>query len=1253
MLAAHRIARLFPGKPAKALVSDSETQKFPRRQEMRFERFPRVCSWLLVAAVLIVTSCALLAQETTGGFAGTVKDSTGAVVRDAHVEVTGAALEGNKSLNTDSTGTYHFANLPPGVYTIMVTAKGFKVTKREGLNLEVGHLPTVDLTLEIGAAAEIVEVSGQAPVIDVTTNTNQTNLTSEALQEQPHGYSFQSVIQYAPMARNEPLAGGSSGMTGNAGGSLPGSAGNGLGTGFSIGGAADSESTYLVEGQDTENISGGASNANVPFQFIQEVQVKTSGIEAEHGGALGGVVNVVMKKGSNAYHGSFFATYESNGPDANQTNPFLRYNPTPAAALLLAGEDPDPQQYTAQQDHFKIVQPGFTVGGPIAKDRLWFFLGFAPQITARARNVNFGAAVCNQPTGNICPNYALGNQYFTQDNQTYFGTSRLDYTLTQKVRLFASWLVQYARETGDNLPDNDPVKWQQPGFLNPSIVQPIADFSHGLGWSAPNSTYNFGADITLTPKVVATTRFGYFFTNYHDFGWQTSTPDIVWAVTSSGGLDYTGNPLPAALQAPGGAATAPYISPFTGRNASKHYQFDQDVAFFKSGWAGTHNIKGGYQLNRLTNSISQNGNVPQVFLYPGNTQRHSPSTTVGSTACGSPATVSGTPPVVTPGSGLDAEWTPNQPVAPGTPGDCSGQYGFAVVQDFATVLPQIAGDWNHALFVQDAWTVGGGLTLNLGIRVEKESLPVPAGVVPSGVTPPTSINFSWSDKIEPRLGAAWGSRDGKMKIFGSYGVTNDVMKLLLAQTSWGAQAFEQCTYPLGPDGISGSGGFQVSDINAIFVNGRACPNGLPSTGANFGGGMTPSAFTDGGTGTQLIENVNLRPWEPIAPGVKPYRQHELVAGWDYQISRTLAFEARYDRRRLDHVIEDASLADPNVFEVYTVVNPGEGMNKTIDGYANYLQSLGAAFGIPGYTFNSGNNFGTCPQCPNNPKAVRDYDGLELRVTKMQSRGWSGMFSYTWSRLWGNYTGLTTTDQIDGGNTGRDSPDTTRSFDEPFFYFGANGKLNNGPLPTDRPNTFKGNAYYRMPWKGNTNTTSFGIFSYAYQGSPVSSYVDLGLASYGEPLESTYLFGRGEWSNITGTEGNLTLGNPTFRRTPWYYQSDINLNHEIKVNKNNEHQLLTFTATIPNLFNERAVTAYYGGFNSIYYDNTQLQPNGVNFGSGANLYGALEGGYSPQQWVNGGTGTYGTATAINPSSWYGQNFRYQFGRSMRFGATFTF
>src|SRR5580700_6809692 len=420
---------------------------------MRFERFPRFCGWLLAASVLLLTSAVLFAQETTGGLQGTVKDTSGAVVGHAHVVVKSSALAGDKELESEANGYYRFANLPPGVYNIEVSAKGFKTAKREGLTLEVGHLPTVDIVLEVGTAGEVVEVTGQAPAIDVTTNTNQTNITQETLDDVPHGYSFQSVIQYAPMARNEPLAGGMAGAgPGGNGGSLPGSSGNGFSAGFSVGGAGDSENTYLVEGQDTENISGGASQANVPFQFIQEVQVKTSGIEAEHGGALGGVVNVVMKKGSNAYHGSVFGSFESDAMDGG-ANATLRYDPTPVS--IPTGFDNDSQTYSTKKDHFRIAQPGFTVGGPIIKDRLWFFLAFAPEYNARTRNVNFGPSLCASIGG--CPNSALGNQYFTQDNQEYFSTARLDFTLTSKVRLFGSWLYQYARETGDSLPTADPI----------------------------------------------------------------------------------------------------------------------------------------------------------------------------------------------------------------------------------------------------------------------------------------------------------------------------------------------------------------------------------------------------------------------------------------------------------------------------------------------------------------------------------------------------------------------------------------------------------------------------------------------------------------------------------------------------------------------------------------------------------------------------------------------------------------------------
>jgi hypothetical protein len=1160
------------------------------------------------------------AQETTGGLQGTVKDPSGAVVPNAHVAVTGSSLVGSKEQDTDSSGYYRVANLPPGKYTITVTANGFSTVKRE-LNLEVGHLPVVDIALEVGTSSTIVEVSAASPVIDTTRTENLTNVTNDVIANIPHGLSFQSVIQFAPMARNEPLAG----SPGGTGGSLPGSSGNGLGFGFSIGGASDSESSYLVEGQDTENNSGGYSKANVPFQFIQEVEVKTSGIEAEHGGALGGVINVIMKKGSNAYHGELFATYEPSSVDANRTNAFLRYDPNDLGDPTI-GQDPGAQLYQPRKDHFRTLQAGVAVGGPIVKDRLFFFAGFAPQINSLSKTVDFGAADGN-----------AGKQYFTQDRQTYYGTARLDASLTQKIRLYASWLYQYGRETGDSLPFSDPTTAQvAAGFLNTSTLSPLSSFSHGLGWSAPNSTYNFGADISLTPKIVATTRYGYFFENYHDFGWPTTAPNIVWLNSGVGGCDNSGtapsaacpkggDPLPTGLQQPAQTSTTPYLGSFTLFNANKHYQFNQDVAFFKGGWWGTHNIKVGYQLNHLTNVIDQNGNVPQAFLVVGRGHDHGVYTNTGTGDCAT----------------LVAEW-----------GTCTGLYGYAIVQDFSTILTKPASDYNHALFAQDSWNVGRGLTLNLGFRIEKEYLPAPAGYTIK------SINFDWKDKMEPRLGAAWDpTGHGKMKFFGSYGVTNDVMKLLVAQTSWGAQSYEQCSYPLGPDGTPA--GFTVSDINITYINGRACPNGPTTTQANFAGGTTPPSLVDSATGTSLIENINLRPWEPVAPGVKPYRQHEYVAGWDYQISRDWAFEARYDRRRLDHAIEDASLADPVWGETYTIVNPGEGVNKTIDGYAAFLTSLGEDFGVPGWSFGTA-GFGTCPTCPANPKAIRNYDGVELRLTKSPSKHWSGSFSYTWSSLWGNYTGLTTTDQIDGGATGRDSPDTTRAFDQPFYYFGANGKSNNGPLPTDRPNTFKGYVYYQLPW-GKGQTTTIGLFQAAYEGSPVSSYIDIGGMPFGSFVaEATYIYGRGKWVNeTTDAAGNITLGAPYNRRTPWFTQSDLNIGHQIKVG---EGKAIAFEAAAFNVLNQRAVTAYYGGMNSVNFA-TPLVPGGVGLGAGAATYQTLETGYDPQTWINGvpgvPAGCKGAACTTAPipnvikNSWYGQPFLFQNARSIRFTLRYTF
>lgn len=1170
---------------------------------------------MAVLALLVFAVPSALAQETTGGIEGTVIDPSGAAVPGAQLTLTGTNLIGTKTGDTDAKGYYHFVNLPPGTYEIKVNAKGFQALDRGNLNVQVGQLPTVDLQLQLGAASSTVEVTSAAPLVDVTTTQNITDLSNSTLNNLPHGLSYQSVIQFAPMARNEPAAGYSlmGSGEGGTGGSMPGSSGNGLTFGYMIGGAADSENSYLINGQDTEQLSGGYSKANVPFQFIDSVNMKTSGIDAEYGGALGGVINVVTKSGGNNFHGSFFVTYGGSAVDANNNNIFLQYDPTSTA---VTGQDAAAQDYSPSKDHFTTVQPGFTLGGPIVKNRLWFFAGLAPEFNSIAKTVNF-----DQP-GNF-----FGNQYFTQDQQTYFSTLRFDAAVTQRIRLYATWLNQYERETGDNLPISDPVSSQKAlGYVNPSISSSPSNYSHGFGFAAPNATYDFGADITISPRIIATTRFGYFFDNYHDFGWQTSLPNFQWSTNGVGANGNNGQPLPGTqgtgLQQFAGYDSAPYTGTFTPFNADKHYQFNQDFSFIKSGWWGSHYFKIGYQLNKLENVISQNGNVPFAYFDVGTSANYSPSTNTGIANC----------------AALAAEWN----------GNCAGEYGYVKIQDFATVLSVPAVDWNHALYAQDSWNVGRGLTFNLGIRVEKEDLPAPNGVnVPA-------IHFGWTDKIAPRLGVAWDpTNTGKMKLYASYGVVNDVMKLLLAQTSWGAQAYEDCSYALGPDsgGTFTAADLQTLESQIVFKNGRACPSGLPTAGANFAAGAPPSTLVDAGTGVSLIENINLRPAEPVAPNVLPYRQHEYTVGWDYELSPTLAFSVRYDRRRLDHVIEDASLADKVWGETYAVVNPGQGVNKTVDGFANYLTSLGQAFLVPGWAFNDttdygpGAAFGTCPTCPPNPQAVRNYDGLEFRLTKNMSRNFTGMFSYTWSSLWGNYTGLTTTDQNDGGSTGRNSPDTTRAFDEPFYYFTYKGQSINGPLPTDRPSTLKGYGYYTLPWFHQK--TTLGIFQTLYQGTPLSSYIDIGAALPPIPYESVYLAGHGMWTNVTtDANGNITFGTPFARRTPWYMDTDLSVSHEFEIG---EGKSLKLEAMVTNLWNQHSALNYYEGLNAQDL-GVPLSPDGVSLASGAQLYNTLEHPYDPQTWINGNGGL---VPRVTKSSWYGVPTQYQSPRNMLLTATYQF
>lgn len=1184
---------------------------------------------LLFFTLTLLISTAVLAQETTGGLQGTIKDTSGAVVAGAHVQVAGTSLVGIKALDTDASGYYRFANLPPGNYAITVSVKNFKTEKRAGVTVEVGHLPTLDVILEVGTTSEVVEVTGAAPLIDTTTETTQTNVTSDVLKNVPvEGRSFQSVIQFAPSARNEPLAGSSGSpqmsMGNGTGGQSPGSGGNGQAFGYSVSGGADSENSYLVEGQETADSIGGFSHTNVPFDFIQEVQVKSSGIDAEWGGSLGGVVNVVMKKGGNNYHGTVFGLFESGSWDGSP-NAFNRYDPLYTSTTDASGVayiDPGTQQYQAKKDKLEDIMPGFTFGGPIKKDTLWFFLGFNPEFRNRSRDVYFA----NQ-----------GELPFSQNQQTYYTTARLDYAVNQKIRLFASWLYQYQRETGQGLPFADSVN----GLLNPSTScfgsrtsaanpcvssgTPIFSFAHSLGFGAPNTTTNFGADFTITPRLIATARWGITFQNYHDFGFPTN--GVIWEFgsTGTGATDNLGNPIPAtsALSQTSGYQNVAANLNSTTYDATHRNQVNVDLAWFKSGWWGTHNLKFGYQLNHITNRILQHWNEPEINVFPGAGNYYVTQGPVGQANCVGQFV-----------GGLNSN---------GSIAACAGQYGFLTVQDYGS--NGIATSVNHGLFVQDAWTVRSGITINAGVRVEKEYLPAedqPTG----GIGKP--INFGWGDKIAPRIGAAWDVfRDGRMKVFGSYGVFNDIMKLNLAISSFGGQYWENCAYAMNTD--------QLQTFTPVFNSAtRDCGSAIGSNSsspANFPGGVgaTPAGYT-------FLENQNFRGWpttcstctateEGVMPGLKPYRQHDTAFGVDYQLAKGLAFEARWDRTRLDNAIEDSALFDPAIGETFVIVNPGKGVNRTFDGFWNFL------YGSPSGCGTAGNS--AC--APNTIPAARSYDGVEFRLTKTSSQHWFGMFSYTYSHFRGNYTGLTSTDIGDGGG-GRNAPNNSRSFDEPFFSWQANGTSSSGLLPTDRPNAFKGYAYYELG-EGRKFSSDFGIFQVAYSGTPQTSILDVGF-SYAPPIGAypVDFVGRGKWVNVSQDQstGAITASNPSTYRTPWYTQTDFNFTQNFKLT---ESKSLSFTATIPNLLNQRAITAYYPFLDTQQFGE-YLKPGGASVGAGAAAYLAYE---TPYNWQSLLTQMGGNTPQISgkPSgiatinSQYGQPYLYQLSRSIRLQAKFTF
>lgn len=1119
----------------------------------RFSFTRRTLHATVLAAALCLTAAVgvvllpgvAVAQETTGGITGTVKDSTGALITNASVEITGKALIGSKKSSVDKNGQYRFVNLPPGNYTVTVSAPNFETSKAENVFISVGRFPTVDVSLKVGSTDVTVEVSAETVTIDQTTTQSATNITAVAIESLPHGASYQSLIALAPAARTEPLQDSTADKNGNT-------------AGYQINGGANAENSYLVEGQETGSIKSGISNANVPTEFIEEVQVKTSGIQAQYQGSMSGTVNVVMKKGSEQWHGTAFAYYSGDKLEANQHGA-IRYDPngtyTPASKQTATynGFDTPVQTYINKQDHYIYTQPGGRVGGPLWKNRVWGTIAFAPNFTAGRRTVDFGGA--------------SGVQTFPYSSERFYLNSRIDATVTQNIRVFGTWLTEYYRSVGDYLPNRDAVN----GLVNSSVSSGTSAFPSGIGTVQPNQSFNVGADVTLSKSIIATTRFGHFFDNYADRGW--SSGDVYyWGVTNTTktpvfSLDGV-NLSTTSLAGASGYSTASLQSIYA-KDADKHDQFTQDFEFIKSGWLGSHDFKVGYSLNHLFNTVSEGYNGPYVRLYPGATRAVAGSQ--GQTNC----------------AAIEAYNLANYGKAGGTATKCTGNDGYIRIRDYGSAGK--AESYNHGLYVQDTWNPRRDLSLNLGARFDKEYLPAYPQLKISG----NPIDFDWLDKFGPRLGVAWnvGGKD-KLKISANYGKFYDQMKLNLAIGSFGGEFWHDCYYAL----YSTS----YTDVNPSYGSDNHYCSGAAD--AHFPGGKVPA-------GLKLIENVDLRATAagPVAAGLKPYSQHETTFGIEYEVAPKWILAAHWDRRRLDHVIEDAGVLDANGSEIFTIVNPGEGVDKFITG---------------------------CSACSANVKAVRNYDGIEVELKHALAHGFAGNLSYTYSQLRGNYSGLTNTDMADGGTGGRESANNGRAFDEPYFQYDAYGRASNGVLATDRPNALKFNGAYDKSWS-HRHKTSLGLVEQAYSGSPLSAYADV--QETGSPV---YVEGRGKWIDVTTDANGFAVFGKTYnRRTAAFLQTDGNFNHTFFTDPEKGRSIV-FEGIITNVLNQRAVTKLYSQIDS---DSTH---QGYYIAPAADVdYYTLTHKYDYKALFNEGQ--------IQLNNEYGKPAAYQGGRSIRLRVAYTF
>lgn len=491
-----------------------------------------------------------------------------------------------------------------------------------------------------------------------------------------------------------------------------------------------------------------------------------------------------------------------------------------------------------------------------------------------------------------------------------------------------------------------------------------------------------------------------------------------------------------------------------------------------------------------------------------------------------------------------------QPAAGGDP--VRGTYGYYTVSRSYT-----EGDvtsHNVGFFIQDQWSVNNRLTFNYGIRADRT-------YIPSYRPENPSLDFPFGDKIAPRVGFAYDLLgNARWKMYGSWGVFYDIEKLEMPRGLWGADHWVQYTYTLDT--------FDWPNLDCTNINGES---GCPGT---------------------LIERLDRRHVSNdianllVDPNLKPMKAQEATIGLDHELSQYSSIGVRYTHKWLNRAIEDVGVLDPLIgAEIFYIANPGEGIGE----------------------------FPLGPEYPATPKAKRVYDGIDISYNRRLHNNWSLNTSILFSKLWGNYTGLSNGQS----ESGRQAPNVTRAFDGLFMSYDSQGRATYGRMGTDIPVQFKALATYVMPWG-----TSIGIDQRVQSG--LLHTTSLNYQSVPVPV-----YGYGD------------LG-----RTPTFSQTNLLFGHTFRLPGNTRFNV---QLNVENLFDQDTVTAY----DTTPYLSGNLSFPGERRPDGTIDYSHFFNGFDPRAVMAAINAA--TPTIANPDPRYGSGLgtSFQGPRAVRLYARFQF